>query len=279
MRPRTPRLSAGPGCRCCGPGSPNRPRSLAALGAAVRQRGAGGLGGGVRPGRVRWVDLPTYAFQRQRYWPAWPTIAGGRPWPAGTGPRRGSGRRWTRRMCRRWPGRLQVPGDAPLSAVLPVLSRWRRQQREQAVLDGWRYRVTWQPVPDPQPAVLAGRWLLVVPAGLAGTGLAGRCARVLADGGAEVVTVEVDLESGGLDRTVLAAVLGQALGRPPDGESRGWCRCWRWTARAGVAGSPGPAAGWPGRWCWCRRWGMPGIGARLWVLTSGAVAAAAGECA
>ena len=53
---------------------------------------------------------------------------------------------------RGWPGRCEVRGDAPLSAVLPVLSRWRRRRREQAVLDGWRYRVTWQPVPDPEPA-------------------------------------------------------------------------------------------------------------------------------
>src|SRR5262249_7492909 len=109
------------------------------------------------------------------------------------------------------------------ATVLPVLSAWRRRQRERAVLDSWRDQVTWVPVPDPGPVPLTGRWLLVVPAGQAGTGLAADCARVLGGGGAEVLTLEVD--PAGLDRQMLAGRLaqtadGQAAEGLEDGDGR-----------------------------------------------------------
>ena len=112
-------------------------------------------------------------------------------------------------------GALQVPGDAPLREVLPVLSRWRRRRREQAVLDGWRYRVSWQPVADPEPGTLSGRWLLVVPSGLAGAGLAG----VVAPGcwlTAARRWSPCRWIRRGWDREVLAAQLGQGLADAQD---------------------------------------------------------------
>ncbi|MCC5481354.1 hypothetical protein, partial [Streptomyces barringtoniae] len=59
---------------------------------------------------------------------------------------------------------LEVDGDQRLSEVLPVLSSWRRQSRETSTLDGWRYRVTWKPLPDSSTApTLSGTWLVLAP--------------------------------------------------------------------------------------------------------------------
>ena len=235
----------------------------------------GGLGRRVRAGAGRWVELPTYAFQRQRYWPRPAAAAGGGcRWRARTARRRGSGRRWTGGRGRGGRAVVPVAGAVtlePLAGCCRCCRGWRQRQREQAVLDGWRYRVSWQPVADPEPGALAGRWLLVVPAGLAGAGLAGSCARLLADGGAEVVTVRGGCRPGWTGRCWRAGsarpwLAGMAAVRV---WSRVWCRCWRLARRGrGLAGDAG---------CWCRRWGMPGWAGRLWVLTSGAVAAGAGE--
>ena len=52
--------------------------------------------------------------------------------------------------------------------------------------------------------------------------------------------------------------------------SRAWCRCWPWTAGDGDAGLTGTLV-------LVQALGDAGIDGRLWVLTSGAVAAGAGE--
>ncbi|MEU6071936.1 SDR family NAD(P)-dependent oxidoreductase [Streptomyces sp. NPDC047082] len=51
---------------------------------------------------------------------------------------------------------------AELDVVAPKLSAWRRQRREQSVADGWRYRITWQPLGDMVAAAPSGTWLYVV---------------------------------------------------------------------------------------------------------------------
>ncbi|MEU0846173.1 type I polyketide synthase, partial [Streptomyces sp. NPDC005962] len=117
----------------------------------------------------RLVALPTYAFQHQRFWlaPPQPRISG-----TGTGTDPAEAQLWhaieeldvdaltsTLRLEKNSPGM-----DALLPA-LPVLSAWRRQHREQAVIDSWRYRTTWQQLPDSTTAALSGTWLVVVPGG------------------------------------------------------------------------------------------------------------------
>ena len=144
--------SAGsPGRRVCVPllrRDRTRPPPRSPALAALHVRGVdGGLGGAVRRAARRVVDLPTYAFQRQRYWLRERSGTAGRGRPRrrrllGRGrarrparARRGAGGRRRGRgaaCCRRW-----CPGGAG---------------RERSTVDGWRYRVTWKPVTD-----LAGR--------------------------------------------------------------------------------------------------------------------------
>ena len=162
----------------------------------------------------------------------------------------------------------------PLSAAVPALAAWRRRQREQSVAGRWRYRVSWVPVAGlGGDGVLGGRWLLVVPAG-AGSWRAGCRVRPGAGG----------RRGGGGGGHGGHGGCGPAGAGPAGaggdaarrwrlaGRSAGWCRCWRWMSgswrgaqacRSGVAGSL----------VLVQALGDAGIGARLWVLTCGAVAA------
>ncbi|MFI5638871.1 type I polyketide synthase [Streptomyces goshikiensis] len=164
------------------------------------------------------VDLPTYAFQAQRFWPeAAPVEAGELPVESAI-----DARFWDAVEREDVTALAEALAfDAPdaiqsLGTVLPGLSSWRRQSREQSTVDGWRYRVVWKAQADAvtKPR-LSGTWLAVVPeaqAGAAGDTVAA-VLRTLAERGAEVRTATV--AAGAAGRDALTATLKAATDGAP----------------------------------------------------------------
>ncbi|WP_432046097.1 type I polyketide synthase [Streptomyces asiaticus] len=160
---------------------------------------------------ARKVELPTYAFQRQRYWLEDRAEASG----GSTAADSVDARFWDaveREDLEALAEALDVEGSGSLGELLPALSSYRRQQRERATVDGWRYRVSWKPVPEVTTGSLSGTWLLAVPASLADSELTQTISQGLEKSGARVVPVAVDTDTDrdGLARRLLAAVDGES---------------------------------------------------------------------
>ncbi|MEV4383680.1 type I polyketide synthase, partial [Streptosporangium sp. NPDC049644] len=152
--------------------------------------------------RGRRVELPTYAFQHERYWPepgaTAKSAAGADPVDAEF---------WAtieREDLQSLAARLDVEQET-LGAVLPALTSWRRARRETSVADSWRYRVIWKPLTSVSAAVVPGSWLVVVPADLAGDAWAESVVQIFG-------TAAVRLDVSAPDRAALAEQVRERLG-------------------------------------------------------------------
>ncbi|MFT2016587.1 type I polyketide synthase [Streptomyces sp. 796.1] len=233
----------------------------------------------------RTVPLPTYAFQRRRYWLEDEPAAGA---PAA----------WTPADTAFWGAvdqadpaalarALGVTGDerALLQQALPALAAWRRRQQ-------WQYRVGWRAVADAVDPRLSGRWLVVAaqqqpadedsarqPEGQGGPagGLVAAVRGALVGRGADVVPLDVEL-TGATGAQWSEQVARAAAGQPLAGVV---------SLLALVGQGPAPSADGLGP-------GGPGqavaptvvladaleraqVAAPLWVLTRGAVQVDAGD--
>ncbi|MFJ5226872.1 type I polyketide synthase [Streptomyces sp. NPDC088400] len=102
------------------------------------------------------VEVPTYAFQRRRYWLEASVSSVSEP---NVDP--GTVEFWEA-VERNDLEALGLGEGTPPGAVLPALTAWRRGYQERRALADLRYQVTWKAVPEPAtPAALTGTWLVV----------------------------------------------------------------------------------------------------------------------
>ncbi|QLH19436.1 type I polyketide synthase [Streptomyces sp. Rer75] len=146
---------------------------------------------------ARRTDLPTYAFQRERFWPeaAEPVVA------AGDGIDAEFWAAVEREDLESLASSLDVDTDT-LGGIVPALSSWRGRRRTRSTVDSWRCREKWRQLEGSFPAVLPGTWLAVLPA--EGDGWARGVADAL--GPAVIRFVPADA-----DRTALTARLADLI--------------------------------------------------------------------
>ncbi|WP_158895631.1 type I polyketide synthase [Amycolatopsis anabasis] len=162
---------------------------------------------------ARPVDLPTYPFQRQRFWleksaedaePRMSDPAGAQFWSA-------IADRDAEVVAKTL--RLDTADErTSLDRLLPKLATWHRHRTEMSFVDGWRYRTDWVPVTRAAGSA-PGTWLLLEPEDVETAWPAAAAAELEARGGKVVRFVL----GGPADPAVLAQRLTELAGHPFDG--------------------------------------------------------------
>ncbi|ONI92325.1 hypothetical protein ALI22I_04505 [Saccharothrix sp. ALI-22-I] len=150
------------------------------------------------------APLPTYAFQRRRFWV--------KPDSPPTHRDAAEATFWNAVEREDLEAVAETLGVDPeqretLNRALPMLSTWRRRRHEQDIIGRWRYRVGWKPVTGPRESRLTGEWLLVRPPG-EGIDAWARQVRAHTDEVSELV-----VHPGEVERTALASELAELRGR------------------------------------------------------------------
>jgi acyl transferase domain-containing protein/acyl carrier protein len=153
------------------------------------------------------LDLPSYPFQRRRFWVD-------RVIREAAGPQ---DRFWDavhRQDADGLAVLLEAEGTAKenVTAALPVLSAWWQRRGQAALIDSLRYRVTWKTIPW-QPKALRDTWLVVVPE-LDHPWIPG-CVDALSEHGGDVRVVTLDQVGSRADGQLSAVVSLLALDESP----------------------------------------------------------------
>ncbi|NVB36497.1 SDR family NAD(P)-dependent oxidoreductase [Pseudenhygromyxa sp. WMMC2535] len=222
----------------------------------------------------RRVGLPTYPFQRQRYWLDVAKRAGAEAGIQTQAPAADSSF-WNAVESGDADSvalALGVDGDeqrASLNVLLPALSSWRRNHQERTTLNSWRYRISWKPMSaSASVGDVRGTWLVATASEPEDAAVHDMVIANLESAGATVIRVTVDEDEP--DREDVVARLRRALAELEGAEVRGVLSLLALVEEP-LLDQPALPSGLALNLALAQALGDIELGAPLWLLTRGAV--------